>query len=298
VIKAAVSGMFLVCGVLAGCEVDQKSVSLGENLRYESAREAIDARVEADGIFFTTPLEVLNHKDERMQVLVYGDNGALLGYAEAKPTYEDSVWDKFKIFVPYYKLAGMTPGSGFDVYVIAPNDPSHYVEHERFGQSNLSPPDILWTWLSYEDDAAMPGGGRGLRVTFSLRISGYQGQTLQTYALVRDLQLREIKADLGGPFRIEGESIRPGFTTTSYDKLVFDIPYDRLAGVPAWWRLEVTPAVLVGEHWVTGNIHVQTWAGGTADEVRRKVEEIAGDYDRRAEALQQQIDQLRREVAQ
>lgn len=282
---------------VAACVADESATSVG-TIKYQSARRAVDARVEVDGYYFNTALDIAGHRGERMEVRIYGDNGKLLGLAHATPRYDSSTWDKFPVFVPLDAMVGMSPNRGFDVYVVAPGDVSHYVSHGRYSQSNLTSPPIVWKWISYRDGVTLSNGERGMQIKLTLDIAGYKDRSLQVYALVRDADLDELGADVGGPIRIRGPSIKPGYDDTHYSELTLDVPYSRLAQVPLMWRLKVTPAIDIGNQLEAGNVHFETWAGGTAGDVRNKVSDIVRGYEARADGLQQQIDQLEKEIRQ
>ena len=281
---------------LTGCgETSGSDSSFGDQVKYENAREPIDARVETEGINFTTRLEISGHRGERMEVRIYGDNGKLLGFKYVTPQYDDSVWEKFSIFVPRDRLAGMRASAGIDLYVIAGSDPTHFVGHDRFNKSNLDSPPVVWDWVEYQDGATLTAGARGLKVTVALNIDGHKGETLETWLVVTDLQMNEIGADRGGPIRVAGPTIAPTFDNCVYKSLTFEIPYERLRQVPPNVRVKLTPCVKLGDQIVLGNLHFTTWAGGTADDVRQKVRAAVADYHQEAERLQNQINALQAE---
>jgi hypothetical protein len=288
----------LALGTAACVAEDEGGGTSVGDIKYQSARQAIDARVEVSGYYFNTALDIAGHRGERMEVRIYGDNGKLLGLAHATPRYDSSTWDKFPVFVPMDAMVGMSPDRGFDVYVVAPGDVNHYVSHGHYSKSNLTSPPIVWKWISYRDGVTLSNGERGMQIKLTLDIAGYKDRALQVYALVRDADLDELGADVGGPIRIRTQSIKPGYDDTHYSEVTLDVPYSRLAQVPPMWRVKVTPAIDTGNELLAGNIHFETWAGGSAGDVRGKVSDIVRGYDARADSLQGEIDHLEKEIHQ
>ena len=191
----------------------------------------------------------------------------------------------------------MQADKGIDLYVVAPSDPNTYVGHERFGKSNLNAPDVIWDWVTFQDGVALSTGGRGMTVTVSLEIDGHNGQTLETYAVVTDGQMNEIDAGQSGPIRLSGPLLTPTFDNSFYKSLTFEIPYESLRHIPPNRRVKITPCVKLGNTIVLGNIHFTTWAGGTSDDVREKINAEVANYHQQADLLQHQIETLQAEAA-
>ena len=210
--------------------------------------------------------------------------------------------DNFKVFIPFDLYVEHVLGSGYDIYVAPSDNLGHYVGHRSFDQPPASSGTTIeaWTWESWQAQAPLSSGSLGTRYVLSLRIDGFRGQAIETYAhITYNRDSKDIEPGLGGPIRIKGADISPSYELTHREHhLEFEVPYNRLSKIPWNQCLTVTPAIVVRNRILEGNIHFLIWPDGPIYLESTQLTRYINYQDQYNQSLQEEINLLKAEAGQ
>ncbi len=275
--------------LLVGCVVvDGPGAQRTGTLTVEPGQDWIEPRVLENGYYWTFGLEVDGYEGRELPVQLFGDD-RFLGEKIATATYESTVWERFRVFVPLSKLTEPNVPNSISLYVVSPDDPDKHLMKSSATVRDV-PDEQIWTFLSLDENVPMSSGGRGLQLKVRLSVNGHKGEQLEAVWGVRTTDLKEFSPDMGGPILRTAFDLVPHYDNSFWKSLTINVPYDDLTDLGFGRAALISPGVRFEDgRTEAGNLHIKFHAGGSRESIRRSLE-------RDVEQLDEQIDHLERSL--
>lgn len=263
---------------------------------YERGVGNVHPRVQEDGFHVSLKLDVEGYKGRQLPVQVWSGN-VFLGEEIAEPTYDASTWKAFPVFVPRSRLIKIPKSADITTYVISPENSRTYLQRTTFNVTN-PPPDHVWEFLRYDEDAVLASGERGFRLKAKLEVIGHKDEDLQVVLLLRDWARQDFEPQEGGPIRLNAVRLRSSYEHSVWNELTLNVPYSALEQLGLGRTVVLTPSIrLANGSLQPGNLHVRFYAGGSITGLRERIGEEAQRLDQRIQYLQRQIEAIKKETA-
>jgi hypothetical protein len=246
-------------------------------------------RVTEDGTYALLKLRIQGCKGLDVPIQIFDQAGSLLGEEIANPTYDDSVWDRFPIFIAQSKYM-MLSKADVTFYVITPDDATTYLAKSDL-HVNVNDLEQGWESLSYTEDATLPSGETGFELTVNLNVIGHPHETMSVVLFLQDPKMADFPPSRGGPIQLPGTRLDSlAFNLALFSELKLHVPYSALEKVGLGGIVILTPAIRFADGRVErGNLHVRFYAGGSLQALKTRITDEQFRVDQRIRDLENEL---------
>jgi hypothetical protein len=290
--QAALCGItaILIACAAAGCT--SASASFGNRINFESAdRRPVHPRMQESGEWAVIQLDVSGARGDKVWVQVYAvdekGNEYFVGQEIAEPQWNSTHWDKFKIFVPLSRFAGLLSVTKINLYARASEDSDEYLGSTNYTLDKAWTPDFAWTWKEWADDAAMSGGGQGFHLKARLDAHGFKDKTFESVVVLYDSDGNVLKSPSGEFLVLTGGRLRCTCDFSYWDEVNFDVPYEKLSHLWPGLAVFARPGVRFEDGtYRLGNLYARFWAGGPLAAVQERMQADMAKLDEEISRLE------------